>query len=254
MNVLLVDDETVALSALARRVDWKGIGLDNVFTAGSMKEAQDVFREQTIDIFLIDIEMPQNSGLDLFEWVKMYYPYVECIFVTCHAEYEYIRKALLLGSADYILKPIDYDELKTVLQTLIERIKAGPNRVKLAADLAYPPEEKRSDIHDQVVDKVHQYIQEHIQEDIYITDIAGYVYLNDRHLMRVYRQKTGESILEYITKERLRLSREILSNTDHPISIVSDMVGYRNYSYFIRIFKREVGVTPQAYRQAYRGR
>ena len=65
MNVLLVDDETVALSALARRVDWKGIGLDNVFTAGSMKEAQDVFREQTIDIFLSDIEMPQNSGLKM---------------------------------------------------------------------------------------------------------------------------------------------------------------------------------------------
>lgn len=66
--------------------------------------------------------MPQGSGLDLFEWVKAYYPRTECIFVTCHDEYSYLRAAMQLGSCDYILKPVDYDQLKETLKEIVQRI------------------------------------------------------------------------------------------------------------------------------------
>ena len=103
MKVLIVDDEAYAVNALTNRIDWNGFGFGTPLSARSMAQAQSVFLNEKIDLLLCDIEMPQGSGLDLFEWVKAYYPRTECIFVTCHDEYSYLRAAMQLGSCDYIL-------------------------------------------------------------------------------------------------------------------------------------------------------
>ncbi len=251
MNVILVDDEEVAVNALKRRVDWKKYGVDEVYIAHSMQEAQDLFREKVIDVMLSDIEMPQGSGLDLYEWVKIYYPAVECVYVTCHPEFEYMRRALQLGSADYILKPIDYEELDEVLSKLVERVRRQrriesiPTQIMQKASGEEEEKEKAD-----VVSTVKRYVREHIQEDIYIADIAKQVFLNEQYLMRTFKKTTGVSILEFITNERIWLAKELLTNTNYPINRVADMVGYGNYSYFTKIFKRNVGMTPQAFRQS----
>lgn len=253
MNVILVDDEEVAVNALRRRVDWEKYGVQEIFVANSAKQAQEVFQSHTIDVMVSDIEMPQGSGLELFEWVKVYYPAVECVYVTCHPEFEYVRKALQLGSADYVLKPIDYDELDGILSRLVERCRQ--RRAQPAPRAAAPagaiPEDggEKGD----VVETVKRYVREHIQEDIYIADIAGQVFLNEQYLMRTFKKATGLSVLEYITNERLRLAQELLTTTDWPVNRVAGAVGYGNYSYFTRLFKRSTGLTPQAFRQGYGG-
>ena len=100
MKVLIVDDEAYAVNALTNRIDWNGFGFGTPLSARSMAQAQSVFLNEKIDLLLCDIEMPQGSGLDLFEWVKAYYPRTECIFVTCHDEYSYLRAAMQLGSCE----------------------------------------------------------------------------------------------------------------------------------------------------------
>lgn len=251
MNVILVDDEEVAVNALKRRVDWKKYGVDEVYMAHSMQEAQSVFQEKVIDVMLCDIEMPQGNGLDLFEWVKSYYPTVECVYVTCHPEFNYMRKALQLGSADYVLKPIDYAELDEVLTQLVERVRRQRRYESIPPEIIQKVSgEEDSRPKDDVVTAAKRYVREHIQEDIYIADIAKQVYLNEQYLMRTFKKTTGLSILEFITNERLWLAKELLTNTNYPINRVADMVGYGNYSYFTKIFKRNIGMTPQAYRQA----
>ena len=252
MNVILIDDEEVAVNALRRRVDWKKYGVDEVYIANSAGQAQEFFQGKTIDVMLSDIEMPQGGGLELFEWVKTYYPAVECVFVTCHPEFEYVRKAMQLGSADYILKPIDYDELDEVLSRLAERVRRRrvetvPSEAPAPGDAADGQEKK------DVVGTVKHYVREHIREDIYIADIARQVYLNEQYLMRSFKKAAGISILEFITNERVRLAKELLAGTDYPVKQVADNVGYGNYSYFTKLFKRNTGLTPQAYRRTHGG-
>lgn len=252
MNVILIDDEEVALNALCRRVNWEKYGFERVFTAHSMKQAQEIFCREKIHVMLCDVEMPQGNGLELFEWVKARYPAVECVYVTCHPEFEYMRRALRLGSADYILKPIDYAELDEVLSALTARItrraEGIPARVpeEIAAETGWKPS-------NDVIDTVKKYIHDHLREDIYISDIAGKVFLNEQYLMRLFKKNTGLSILEYITDARLWMAKQLLVKTDHPIKWVADSVGYGNYSYFTKIFKRSVGVTPVEYRKAHQG-
>lgn len=251
LHALLVDDEQVVVNAMNRRIQWDKYGVDQVFTAGSMEQAQDIFQSEKIDFMLSDVEMPQGNGIELFEWVKMHYPATECIYVTCHPEYDYMREAMRLGSADYVLKPIDYEELDGILTNLVERINRNKEEVEI-------PENIRMDIAKQEAEEPHNasihsakhFILEHIQDNICIDDIADEVHLNAQYLMRLFKKEMGVSILEYITDERIKLAKELLIRTDYPINQVADSVGYANYSYFTKIFRRSVGMSPKQYRQS----
>lgn len=100
-SVLLVDDEIHAIRGLHAGVSWHELRIESVYTAQSMKQAQQVLKESPVDIMVCDIEMPQGSGLDLVEWVKEQYPHIETIFLACHSDFDYARQALRLNSFEY---------------------------------------------------------------------------------------------------------------------------------------------------------
>ena len=162
MNAILIDDETVALSALHRRVDWSKYGIREVFLADSMQSAQQLFSGHPIDIMISDIEMPRGSGLDLYEWVKIYYPHVECVYVTCHPDFAYLRKALQLGSADYLLKPIDYVELDRILTQLVKRLRERKPHAQ--PETALETGQEKNAAENDVVQAVKDYVRVHIRD------------------------------------------------------------------------------------------
>lgn len=88
---------------------------EQVFTATNALIAKNILKKEQIDIMLCDIEMPGESGLKLLEWVRDEKMNTECIFLTCHEEFDFARKAIKLKGMDYLLKPIPYDELTDVL-------------------------------------------------------------------------------------------------------------------------------------------
>lgn len=250
-KVLLVDDEVVAVNALNRRVEWSKFDIGEVQVANSMAQAQALFQASPFDLMLCDIEMPQGSGLELFEWVKLHYPETECIFVTCHPDFDYVRRAMQLGSMDYVLKPIDYDELNDILKNAVERLKRKGLPVDRAADAVLQTiiGKEKDKGGPSVTSKVRQYILEHISEAIHVDDIARAVHHNPQYLMRVFKKETGLPILEYITAERMRIAQDLLLRTDLSINRVAESVGYENYSYFIKMIKRHTGLTPVAFRR-----
>ena len=195
MNIILIDDEAVALNALRRRMDWAKYGFEQVFTANSMPQAQQLFAQKRIEVMLCDIEMPWGSGLELFEWVKAHYPAVECVFITCHPEYEYMRKALQLGSADYVLKPIDYGELDGILRALLQRLREKQTAAIPTPMLEELRQENEESAGEAAVRFVIDYIHKHLSEDIVVADFPELVHLNDRYLSRSFRKTTGLSIL-----------------------------------------------------------
>ena len=67
--------------------------------------------------------------------------------------------------------------------------------------------------------------------------------------MRTFKNKTGYSIMEYITKIRLETSKKILKETNLPIKEISNMIGYGDYAYFARVFRKEFGISPTHFRR-----
>jgi two-component system, response regulator YesN len=122
-KLLIVDDEAFAVEGIKSAIHWDKVGIGEVFTAFNIRQAKEVFESNKINIMLCDIEMPQGNGLELLAWVRDHHPKTECIFLTCHADFSYAKEAIKLGSLDYILKPIPYDELEEVIRKAIDKIK-----------------------------------------------------------------------------------------------------------------------------------
>jgi len=121
-NLLIVDDERLIVEEIKLKVDRGKLGILNVFTAYSMRQAMEVIENNKINIILCDIEMPRGSGLELLSWVKEHSPKTESIFLTCHADFTYAKEAVRLGSLEYILKPVPTEELEAAIVKAINKI------------------------------------------------------------------------------------------------------------------------------------
>ncbi|MGT2753877.1 response regulator transcription factor [Streptococcus ovis] len=123
MKVLLVDDDAYIIQALNEKIDWYSIGVNQVFSAYNMKQAQDILKEQAIDLLISDIEMPQGSGLELLAWVREENLTTQAIFLTNYADFNYAQKAIELQSFEYYLKPIDFERFGFIIQKAIKNIQ-----------------------------------------------------------------------------------------------------------------------------------
>lgn len=123
-NLLIVDDEIYAVKAIAEYIDWSDLGIDNVIVAYSASGAMKKFEEnEHIDAAILDVEMPGMNGIELLEWIKINYPDTECIFYTGHEVFKYVQRAMELGCKNYLLKPINYDELKMNVKNVLNIVK-----------------------------------------------------------------------------------------------------------------------------------
>lgn len=121
-QLLIVDDEIHAVRAVQAGVDWAELSISHIHVAHNIKQAMGIFGEHPIDIMICDIEMPQGSGIELLSWVRERHSLTESIFLTCHSNFTYAKEALQLGSLDYMLKPVRFNELRAVVLRGVERI------------------------------------------------------------------------------------------------------------------------------------
>lgn len=252
IDVLIVDDEENSVEILKRQVQWKRFPVGNVYGANSAGEARSIMREHTVQLLLCDIEMPGESGLEFIEWIReeknLAQCNMECIILTCYPEYGFMRKAMQLGCSDYLLKPVDYDELYKVIEKAIgiitENQEAGKDRE------IFEDAEEGNQSQDMVYQKIIPYIRENLTASFSVTDIAAHVALNPQYTMRLFKKTTGMSILEYVTRERMEQAKNLLENTKYNNDIIAEKVGYVSANYFIKQFKKAYGITPREYRKS----
>ena len=100
-----------------------------------------------------------------------------------------------------------------------------------------------------VVDQVKDYIEHNLEKDITRESLADMVFLNPDYLARVFKKDVGESLGAFLVRRRIEKAKEYLEKTDDPVNTVAIKVGYDNFSYFSKVFKDMVGVTPKEYRK-----
>lgn len=102
-----------------------------------------------------------------------------------------------------------------------------------------------------IVQTVKDYIDKNLDKDITREFLAEKVYLNQDYLARIFKKEIGESIGNYITGKRVEVAKEYLEKTGESVNSIAIKVGYDNFSYFTKIFKDRVGITPKEYRKLY---
>jgi len=112
-NVLLVDDEVEFLETLEKRLRKRNIGV-KVATSG--EEALEVLGSESPDVVVLDVKMPGMDGIETLREIKRRKPLVEVVMLTGHANVEVVIQGMEMGAFDYLMKPVDIDELVYKLQ------------------------------------------------------------------------------------------------------------------------------------------
>ncbi len=253
MNLLMVDDEVIAIQGILDSVDWDRMSFDRIFTANNYTQAINIVLQEKVDILLCDIEMPSGSGIDLVEWVKSYDENIVCVFLTCHGEFSFASSALKLHCFDYILKPVPTDDLEEVLlgaKGEVDKRKKDKNYQeygKLYVNQMHDQEPEES--HSTIVASVKEYISKHIDQSFSVDDLAALVHLSPDYLTKIFKKECRITLNGYIIEQRMFLAKELLTTTDLSISSVSVKSGYGNYSYFSKAFKKFYGISPREMQQ-----
>lgn len=124
LRIMLVDDEESIRNLLKACIDWKEIGAQIVGEASSGREALDFLEEINPDIIITDIQMPFMDGLEFSRIAAERYPFIKIVILTAYEEFEYAKKGIKVGIADFLLKPIKRTELRNSIINLKDKIEA----------------------------------------------------------------------------------------------------------------------------------
>lgn len=143
----------------------------------------------------------------------------------------YIQQCELISNPTDILN-LQYRMIMDYTEC-VERLRLGKHPPKLVKDIA-------------------NYIQHHMSEPIKTENIAKELFLNRSHLSRKFKEETGETLTDFILKEKAEEAKRLLRFSDKSLTAISSYLGFSSPSRFSRVFKRYVGCTPNEYREKHR--
>lgn len=130
-KLLIADDEHWIRMGLKDAIDWKSCGVSEVWEAEDGGDALEKIQQVEPDVVIADIRMPDIDGLELCSILKEKYPKIKVIIISGYKDFEYARKAIVLGVYNYILKPLDE---KCVMETVMKCIQDIENEKRESAE------------------------------------------------------------------------------------------------------------------------
>lgn len=136
IKMLIVDDEPIICKGLRCTIEWEKLGVEVIGEAYDGEEALRKLEQQPADFILSDIRMEGMDGLELAAQLRQRFPETRLVIISGYEDFGYARQAMRLGVNDYLLKPVEVDELTKVVQKLVADIRrnqyeGGAQEVKL---------------------------------------------------------------------------------------------------------------------------
>lgn len=215
------------------------------------------------DLAFLDVQLAGMNGLELLQRVNQEKLPTLFIVISGHAEFAYAQRALFNNAVGYCLKPFSRSELMDSMakacEILDSRRSAQPQPEEAAPaqnvpapfpglENQLPPDQLK--VESKSVQAMVEYLKEHYTEDISIQDLANLISITPNYASQIFKEETGSTISNYLTSLRIYQAARLLFTTDMPISLIAGQVGYKDYFYFAKVFKRIAGYTPTAYRSA----
>lgn len=237
-RVLLADDEAAILEGYKLLFDWEKYQCEVVGTAMDGREAVEKARELKPDIVIMDINLPKLNGLEAIRAIQEIAPAEHpsyMIVVTGYDEFSYCQEALRLRVSDFLLKPIDFDAFGEVIEGIVKKVMENPNRQVVLSD---------------TLKKIVDYVNKNLSdEDMRLTLLAENMNMNPNYISQLFKKELGCGYHAYLNQVRVEKAKKYLRQTNEPISVVAELVGFSDYRIFTKIFKGIVGVTPSQFRK-----
>ncbi|MCU0522022.1 MAG: substrate-binding domain-containing protein [Anaerolineae bacterium] len=232
-TILLVDDEPdiLATHMWLLRSQFPD---SCVLQAADGRQALELMEETRPDLVLLDLMMPEMNGFDVIAAMQEqpHLSDVPVVVLTAKTLTEQALAQLNQGVVTVLSKGV------FSAQETLHHLEAALRRSTMAN-----PETRK------LVRRAMAYIHERYMEPIARKEIAAYVNLSARHLDRCFTDEIGITPMVYLNRFRLRHARRLLQSTALNISEVAAAVGFSDSSYFCRVFRRDLGMSPSDYRR-----
>ena len=233
-TILVVDDEPNTLD-LHTRIVQSHSPSNRVIKARSGGEALEVMASETIDLVLLDLQMPEMDGFAVIEKMRTNerLQKIPVIVVTGQALTEAEMTRLNRGVASILEKGLfSLDETVAHIRAALE----GKHRLSGEAQ--------------RLVRKAMAFIHENFANQISRRDIAQHVSIAEDYLTFCFRQELGTTPIKYLQRYRVNQARRLLLDREKSITEIALMVGFSDSGYFSRVFHRETGMSPEAFRRS----
>lgn len=240
INIVLIDDEEIIVEGLSKIIYNIGNQYKVIAKYSDSIEAWNYIKNNwnKIDLIITDIRMPKMNGLELIEKIHKICPEMVCAVLTGFDEFEYAKEAIDLCVVSYLLKPVETKELKKLLQRLVISKKEDVKNEKLAA----------GSLSKEIVFLKNEIETNYKEFDIDVA--AQQIGLSKEYLLRMFKKGLNINLSEYLTDVRIIQAKKLLKSVNaYKVYEISEMVGYTDFVYFSKLFKKKTGMTPKDYRK-----
>lgn len=197
-QVFLADDEIWERKGMAKLIQEMGLPLQVSGEAEDGVAAWEEIQKKRPDILLADIRMPGLTGLELVHQMRREGLLAKVVFISGYAEFAYARQALRMGVSDYLLKPVEEEELKEALEELILELDGEQESSQsLGKEMA------GSGTSPSIIQQVIQEIQDGCCGNITLKELADRYYISDSRLSVQLKEQLGMSFPNYLASLRI---------------------------------------------------
>jgi len=233
-KILVVDDEPDTVEMYARVIQTCSPA-HRVIKARNGREALKVLRRERVDLILLDLLMPEMDGFAVLEAVH---------------EGKDMRDVPIIVLTGQVLTEGDMARLNRGVTAVLSKGLFNVDEILAHVDAALARKRKLSDEARRLVRKAMAYLHEHYAEPISRQELACHIGMDDDYLTSCFRKELGVTPVTYLNRYRVNQARRLLTETNKNITEIAMEVGFSDSGYFSRIFRREVGCSPEAYRRA----
>ena len=241
MKVIIIDDEDMVREAIRILGHWADLGIDSVLESTNAHEAIGMIESENPEIVITDMKMPVMDGKELL--ATLHEKGVDCkvIVVSGFSDYDFTRQAIRSNVIDYILKPVDEQELNEALSQAVCEIEE-----KRHANT--PPEIPEEELQSNITIEIERYIRENYCGDISLNHLARIFYVSKEHISRSFKKQFQINLFDYITSLRIEKAKTLLLKTQLPIEEIAAMTGFSNGNYFSKTFRKQTGLSPSEFK------
>ena len=247
-RVAIVEDEIWILRGIQKTFQWKEYGFEVSYASTNAKEALEYICRYKPDVVFTDIKMPGISGIELAERIKEKGVKSKVIFVSGYADFEYAKKGIRLNVFEYCLKPIKQQEA----DELLEKLKNVLDAEKDAKTVYKEETDGKTSIENIRFHRMITYINENYEKTLTLRELTEKFELSTSYCCSLFKKYFDCRFSSYLNKLRVEEAAKLLVTETLSIEQVAQKVGYNDYYYFNKVFKRFCGCTPYQYRGRYK--
>lgn len=235
-KVYIVDDDPVILDEIVNTVPWLDNGFEVVGSHVSPTAAIDEIKRLYPDVVFSDLKMPDMDGVDMIKALKESGAICEYVMLSAFDSFEDSRRFFRLEGFDYLLKPLQQEEVQIVLERLAMRL-AGKIR----------PEPEDTCNMTPAFTELIQYLNRNFQQKHTLDSLSKQFNLAPNYICNLFAKHFNSTLTRYITELRMNVALQMMQTPGKAYKEIAIDCGYADYYYFCKVFKEFYGASPTGY-------